>query len=90
MTLLKDLKIGDIVLVEEHKVPAKFILVNKHVEYTTECGNIEYGSILLRVDLATVQVVPGYIHRGYLLLLVSENGTYIDDSEILHGKEKDD
>lgn len=85
MTLLKDLKIGDIVLVEENKVPAKFILVNQHVEYATECGAIEYRSILLRVDLVAVQVVPGYIHRGYPLLLVSEDGTYIDESGILHG-----
>ena len=51
MTLLKDLKVGDIVFVEENKVPAKYILVNKHVEYTTECGTIEYRSTLLRVEL---------------------------------------
>lgn len=85
MTLLKDLKVGDIVFVEENRVPAKYILVNKHVEYTTECGTIEYRSILLRVDL-----IAGPIFRGYPLLFISENGTWIDDSGILHGKEEDE
>ena len=103
MTLLKDLKIGDIVLVEENKivgdivlveenkVPAKYILVNKHVEYTTECGTIGYRSILLRVDLANgYNQATGHIYYGYPLLYVSENGTWIDDSGILHEKEKDE
>ena len=85
MTLLKDLEIGDIVFIEENKVPAKFVLVNKHVEYTTECGTIEHGITLLRLD-----PVVGTLFRGCPLLTVSENGTWIDDSGILHGKEEDE
>lgn len=85
MTLLKDLEVGDIVFIEENKVPAKYMLVNNHVEYTTECGTIEYRSTLLRVDLFV-----GTFVRGYPLLFVSENGTWIDDSGILHGKEEDE
>lgn len=83
MTLLKDLKVGDIVFVEENRVPAKYILVNKHVEYTTECGTIEYRSILLRMDPITETTF-----LEFPLLFVSENETWIDDSGILHGKRR--
>ena len=103
MTLLKDLKIGDVVLVEENKIagdivlveenkgPAKYILGNQHVEYTTECGSIGYRSILLRVDQANgYNKATGHIYYGYPLLIVPENGTWIDDSGILHVKEEDE
>ena len=89
MTLLKDLEVGDMVFVEENKVPAKFMLVGKHAEYTRECGTIVRGIALLRMDPIAGTIFGTPCH-GYPILIVSENGTWIDDSGILHGKEKDE
>ena len=90
MTLLKDLKVGDIVLVEENKVPAKFLLVGKHVEYTRECGTTICGIALLRMNPITITISGVAILCKPPILIVPENGTWIDDSGILHGKEKDE
>lgn len=90
MTLLKDLKVGDIVFVEENKVPARFLLVDKHAEYTRECGTTICGIALLRMNPITITISGVAILCKPPILIVPENGTWIDDSGILHGKEKDE
>ena len=89
MTLLKDLEVGDIVFVEENKVPAKFLLVDKHAKYTRECGTIVCGIALVRID-PIAGTLSGTLFRGHPLLIISENDAWIDDSGILHGKEEVD
>lgn len=59
--------------------------MDKHAEYTRECGTIVCGITLVRID-----PLARTLFHGYPLLTVSENATWIDDSGILHGKEEDE